>query len=302
MCGGGPGGDGPGGLGGETGATGHAGDVPGGNPGGGSGGNVGPGAPGAGGGATGRGDQGQQGAVGAPGTVSGPGGVSGMGQSSEAAFEGAQGQFGGLGANEAQSARGGSGEFGGAFDGETTSGMEGDPNVQSAVADALAGNQGPIASAADIDAAISGSNTEAFGFTPLQGFLAGSKLGGLPLGLVGLAMGLSDPNNPGNVSDYGGADPDAGGGPWAGDPGFMERGEERFPGGGDDSGLTFFGGGGSSYFGGGEDEEMDTLFSLATSPEPESWLYKSRLLQKDDDALGEDYLRGGFDKFTRSLF
>lgn len=294
MCGGDGGGDGPGAPG--------TGDVPGGNPGGGSGGNVGPGAPGGGGGATGRGDQGQQGAVGAPGTVSGPGGIDGMGGMSVPGNVGASGDI------TAAEAAFLSDSFGDLGDSETTSGMEGDSNVQSAVANALAGNLGAIASGEDLDAAISGSNEGAFGFSPTKGFFVGNTLAnlaapgtGLIGALIGMAMGLSDPNNPGNVADYGGGDPEGGGGPYAGDSGFMEGREERFPASGE-SGLTFFGGGGSSYSGGEKEGEPEELFSLSTSPDPGGYMYKSRLLQKDDDALGEDFLRGDFDKFTRSLF
>jgi hypothetical protein len=256
-------GDGPGGGDGPGAPTGP-GIGPG--PGGGSGGNVGQGDPGGGGGATGRGDLGQQGAVGAPGTPSGPGGgTTSSGGNVQGDFEGINAD---LGVNLSPDIP--------APGTETASGMS-----PGELGNIMAGSEG------------------AFGITPTQGLQMGLLTGNLPLALMGMMLGHAVPG--GNVSDYGGGDPDAGGGPWAGDPGFMERGEE---GGGllrGDSGLTFGGGATSPAIKEMRDAPEDP-FSLGLSSDPGSWMYKSRLLQKDDDALGEDFLRGDFDKFTRSLF
>ena len=264
MCGG-DGGGGGDGVGSPTGpGTGGGG----GNPSGGSGGNVGPGAPGAGGGATGRGDQGQQGAVGAPGTPSGPGGGD---ISSEAGFEGAQGQFGGLNAGEQQ--------------------------AQDTEADLM----GDLGLSMDLSDLAESSGQGALGFNVLTGLLTGAKLGGLiPGGIIGAALGLA--TGEGNVSDYGGGDPDAGGGPWAGDPTYMDRFEDRGDGSGDDSDGWFFGGGGGSgYYDTGDNPE-DSIFALKTSAEPGNYLYRSLINKKDKGVLGGDILFEDLDKFTRSLF
>ena len=161
------------------------------------------------------------------------------------------------------------------------------------------------------------SNNGAFGFNSQTGgragFLAGSLLAGLPGGLIGALMGgmMGQAQSGGNVADYGGGDPDAGGGPTAGDPQWLADKLAA-------EAAARSGGGVGSYLGGGSDSDY-YYGSSVVSPEgygetpgggsvwgigktsPDFEIYPNKSKQYKDNDLLRSLV---FDQkeFTKSLF